>query len=90
VVDGDDRELGAIALHWDVDGGLVKCGVDVVDWDGVVRVGGIATDITDYAEFTAGRLEALQIHEWGNRLGQVDAIDEYVRLDNLGIRSGPL
>jgi hypothetical protein len=30
--------------------GLVECGVDVVDGDWVVRVGGIAADVADHGE----------------------------------------
>lgn len=86
VVDGDDGQSGAVALYVNLDGGLVEGGVDIVDGDGVVGVGGVAADVADNAELAAGALEALAIDEGRDGLGEVNAVDEDVRLDDLGVR----
>ena len=87
VVDGDDRELRPVALDIDLDSGLVECGVDVVDRDGVVGVRGVAAHVADNAELAVGALEALAVDEGRDGLGKVDAVDEDVRLDDLGVRA---
>jgi hypothetical protein len=48
VVDRDDAEVGEAI---DGNGRLVKSRVDAVDWDGVVRVRGVARDVADDGEF---------------------------------------
>ena len=90
MVDRDDRQLRTIAFYRDLNCGLVESGVDVVYWDRVVRVRRIATHIAHNAELAVGRLEALQVDEWWDWLGQVDAVDEDVGLDNLGVGAGSL
>lgn len=88
MVNRDDGQRGPVALDVNLDGGLVEGGVDVVDGDGVVRVGGVAADVADDAEVAAGALEALAVDKGRDGLGQVDAVDEDVRLDDLGV--GPV
>ncbi len=68
-------------------GRLVESGVDVVDGNGVVGVGCVAADIADDAELAVGRLEALAVDKGRDGLGEVDAVDEDVRLDDLGVRA---
>ena len=51
MVDGDDGQSWTVTLYRNSYGGLVKSGVDIVDGDGVVRVGGITADVADDAEF---------------------------------------
>lgn len=87
VVDGDDGQRRPVALDVDGDGGLVEGGVDVVDGDGVVGVGGVAGDIADDAQLAGGALEAGAVDKGRDGLGQVDAVDENVRLDNLRVRA---
>ena len=87
MVDGDDGQGGPVAVDVDVDGGLVECGVDVVDGDGVVGVRCVAADVADDAQPAVGRLEALAVDKRRDGLGQVDAVDENVRLDNLWVRA---
>lgn len=86
MVDGDDGQRGPVTLDIDLDGGLVECGVDVVDGNGVVGVGGVAADVADDAELAAGALEARAVDKRRDGLGQVDAVDEDVRLDDLRVR----
>lgn len=78
-----------LAISWDgnTDGGLVECGVNVVDGDGVVRVGGVAADVAYNAELAVRGLKALLVDERRNGLGEVDAVDKDVRLDNLWVRA---
>lgn len=85
MVDRDDGELGAVTLNLDVDGGLVESGVDVVHGDGVVRVCGVAADIADNAQLAIRRLQALHVDERWDGLGEVDAVDKDVRLNNLRV-----
>lgn len=87
VVDGDDAQWGPVALDVHLDGGLVKGGVDVVDGDGVVRVGRVAADVADDAELATGGFEAREVDERRNGLGEVDAVDKNVRLDDLWVRA---
>lgn len=87
MVDRDDTQRRPIALNIDLDSRLVERGVDVVDGDGVVGVRRIAANIADHAELAARRLEALAVDKGRDGLGQVDAVDEDVRLDDLGVRA---
>ncbi len=87
MVDGDDRESGAITLHRHLDCRLVKGCINVVDGNGIVWVGCVAADIAYDAEFALRRLEAFFVDERWNWIREVDAIDENVRLDNLRIWS---
>jgi len=87
MVDGDDGQSRSVALDMDTDGRLVEGGVDVVDGNGVVWVCGVAAHIADDAELALGRLQALLVDERRNRLGEVDAVDEHVRLDDLRVGS---
>jgi hypothetical protein len=85
VVDGDDRQPGAVTLNRNANGRLVEGGVDVVHGNGVVGVGRVAADIADDAEPAVGRLETFLVDKWWDRLGKVDAVDKDVRLDDLGV-----
>jgi hypothetical protein len=85
MVDGDDRQLRAIAWYRNVHSGLIECGVDVVDGNRVVWVCGVAAHITDNAQLALRRLEALLVDKGRDGLGQVDAVDEDVGLDDLGV-----
>lgn len=87
MIDRDDRQPGAVALNGHPNGRLVKGSVDVVDGDRVVRVCGVAADVADDAQLALGRLQALLVDERWNGLGEVDAVDEDVRLDDLGVWS---
>lgn len=48
-------------------------------------VGGVAGDVADDAELAGGRLQALAVDKGRDGLGEVDAVDEDVRLDDLGV-----
>ena len=87
VVDRDDRQRRPVALNIDLDSGLVECGVDVVDGDRVVGVRCVAANIADNAKLAVGALEALAVNKGRDGLGEVDAVDEDVRLDDLGVRA---
>jgi hypothetical protein len=90
VIDADDAEWQVVAALGELHGhcGLAEGGVDVVDGDRVVRVGGVAGDVADDAQ--AARLggERLGVDEGGDLGGQVDAVDEDVRLDDLLVGTG--
>ena len=47
----------------------------------------VAADVADDAQPAVGRLEALAVDKRRDGLGQVDAVDENVRLDNLWVRA---
>lgn len=76
VVDADDGERAGVlvVLDDDGDGGVVKGGVDGVDGDGVVGVGGVARDVDDHAQLTARLGEELVVDEGGDGLGEVDLL----------------
>jgi hypothetical protein len=90
VIDADDAEWQVVAALGELHGhgGFAESGVDVVDGDRVVRVGGVAGDVADDAQ--AARLggERLGVDEGGDLGGQVDAVDEDVRLDDLLVGAG--
>lgn len=92
VVDADHAQGQTVAAFGQRDGhcGLGEGGVDVVDWDGVVGVGGVARDIADNAQATRVGGQRLGVDEGRDLGGEVDAVDENVRLDNLlvGTRLG--
>lgn len=87
MVNGDDGQPWSVTLHGDLYRGLVKCGVDVVDGDRVVWVGCVAAHIADYAQLAVGRLKALLADKGWDGFGEVDAVDEDVGLDDLGVRA---
>ena len=90
MVDADDAEGQAVAAlgQRDGDGGLAEGGVDVVDGDGVVRVGGVAGDVADDAEAAGGGGEGLGVDEGRDLGGEVDAVDEDVGLDDFLVGAG--
>lgn len=52
-----------------------------------MRVRGVTAHVADDAQPAVGRLEALLVDERWDGLGEVDAVDEDVRLDDLGVRA---
>lgn len=85
MVDADDAQRQTVAALGESHGhcGLGEGGVDVVDGDGVVRVGGVARDVADDAQATRLSRQRLGVDEGGDLGGEVDAVDEDVRLDDL-------
>jgi hypothetical protein len=90
VVDADDTKRQVVAALGERHGHgrLAEGGVDVVDGDRVVRVGGVAGDVADDAQ--AARLggERLGVDEGRDLGGEVDAVDEDVGLDDLLVWAG--
>jgi hypothetical protein len=80
VIDADHAEgqtvaaLGKRNRH----GRLAEGGVDVVDGDRVVGVGGVARDVADDAQAARLRGERLGIDEGRDLGGEVDAVDENI------------
>lgn len=75
MVDGDDqkwRSFGSLDSH----GRLIKSSIDVVDWDGVVGVSGVATDIDNNCQLTVGVGQSLPVDEVGDGLIEVNAVDK--------------
>jgi hypothetical protein len=68
-------------------GRLLEGGVDGVDRDRVVGVGGVARNINNNGELAGRSSKGSSINEGGNRLRKVDAVDEDVGLDDLHERS---
>ena len=89
VVDADDAQRQAVAALGEGNGncGLAEGGVDVVDGDGVVGVGGVARDIADDAQAARLSRQRLGVDERRNLGGEVDAVDEDIRLDDLLVRA---
>lgn len=90
MVDGNDRQPGSVALHLNRHRRLIKRRVDIVYGDGVVRVRRIAANVANNAELAAGLCELLLVDEGRDGLGQIDAVDENVALDDLGVGAGAL
>lgn len=69
-----------VNVPFNVNGGLVKGGVDGVDGDRVVGVGGVAGNIDDDAEVAllAGGGDGFRRDERGDLGGQVNAVDKDV------------
>jgi len=89
VIDADDAEWQTVAAFGQSDGHcrLAECGVDVVDGDGVVGVGGVARDVADDAQAARLSGQRLGIDEGRNLGGEVDAVDKDVRLNDLLVRA---
>lgn len=70
----NDRKWDVVLVVLDLNrhSRLVEGGVDGVDRDGVVRVGGIAGNITDNAQLAARSGEQVVVDEGRNGLGEVD------------------
>lgn len=75
MIDRDDAE-GWTGGCVDGDGRGGKEGVDCVDWDWVVGVCGVAGDVADDGEGAGGGGEGGGVDEGGDRVGEVDAVDE--------------
>lgn len=58
-----------VVLKFNGDGGVVERGIDVVDWDRVVGVGGVARDINDHTQFAARLSKELVVDKRRDRLG---------------------
>jgi extradiol dioxygenase family protein len=90
VVDADDAERQVVATLGERHrhGRLAEGGVDVVNGDRVVGIGGVAGDVADDAQ--AARLggERLGVDEGRDLGGEVDAVDEDVGLDDLLVWAG--
>lgn len=89
VVDADNAQWQTVAAlrerHWYC--GLAEGGVDVVDGDGVVGVGGVAGDVADNAQAARLSRQRLGVDEGRDLGGEVDAVDEDVRLNDLLVRA---
>lgn len=72
----DDREGDVVLVVLDLDrhSRLVESGVDSVDGDGVVGVGGIARHIADDAQLAAGSRKKVVVDEGRNGLREVDLL----------------
>lgn len=84
-----ERWGGGDVRDFDRDGGLVKGGVDVVDWDWVVWVGSIAGHIHHDRQVSVRVRQTLGVDEIGDLVHEVDAVDEDIRLDDLYERTAP-
>jgi hypothetical protein len=69
-------------------GRLAEGGVDIVDGDRVVRVGGVARDITDNAQAARLSGQRLGVDEGRDLGGEIDAVDKDIRLDDLLVWAG--
>lgn len=79
MVDGDNqkwRPFGGLDSH----GRLIKSGIDVVDWDGVVGVSGVATDIDNNCQLTVRVGQGFPVDEVRDGLIEVNAVDEDIGL----------
>ena len=90
VVDADDAQRQTVAALGESHGhcGLRECGVDVVDGDGVVGVGGVAGNIADDAQAARLSRKRLGVDEGRNLGAEVDAVDEDVGLNDFLVRTG--
>lgn len=90
VVDADHAQRQTVAALGKRDRhcGLAESGVDVVDGDRVVRIGGVAGDVADNAQAARLSRQRLGVDEGRDLGGEVDAVDEDIRLDNLLVRTG--
>lgn len=92
VVDADDAQRQTVAALGESHGHcrLREGGVDVVDGDGVVGVSGVARDVADDAQAARLSGQRLGVDEGRDLGGEVDAVHEDVRLDDLlvGARLG--
>ena len=89
VVDADNAQWQTVAAlrerHWYC--GLAEGGVDVVDGDRVVGVGGVARDVADNAQAARLSRQRLGVDEGRDLGGEVDAVDEDIGLDDLLVRA---
>lgn len=81
--DDAQREVVGFRGKFDGNGWLVKRGVDVVNWDWVVWVGGVARNVAHNAQFAVWRSERGLVDEGWNLGREVDAVDKDIGLDDL-------
>lgn len=74
MVDADDgqRCRVLVVLDFDGNGGFFEGGVDGVDGEWVVRVGGVAGHVDNDSKVAASLGEEVVVDEGGDRLGEVD------------------
>ena len=89
VVDAYDAQRQTVAALGQRHGycGLAESGVDVVDGDGVVGVGGVARDVADDTQAARLSRQRLGVDEGRDLGGEVDAVDEDIGLDDLLVRA---
>jgi hypothetical protein len=75
VVETDHRERRVVGDS-DRDGGRRKSAVFRIDWDGIVRICGVAAYVTEETEFAVGGGEGASIEERRNGGRQVNAVDD--------------
>lgn len=83
MVDADDAQRRTITLHRYRQRRPIKGAVFVVNWHWVVGIIWIAADITRHAEPSTRLGQRFGRDEGRDTLGQVDAVDEDIRLRNL-------
>lgn len=90
VVDADDAQRQTVAALGERHGycGFAEGGVDVVDGDGVVGVGGVARDVADDTQAARLSRQRLGVDEGRNLGREVDAVDKDIRLDDFLVRAG--
>lgn len=91
VVDADNAQRQIVAALGESHGhcGLAESGVDVVNGNGVVGVGGVAGDVADDTQAARLSGQRLGVDERRNLGREVDAVDEDVRLNDLLVRARP-
>lgn len=75
MVDGDNQKWRPVS-GFDSHGRLIKSGIDVVDWDRVVGVSSVATDIDNNCQLTIGIGQRFSVDEVGDGLIEVNAVDK--------------
>lgn len=90
VVNADHAQRQAVATLGERDGHcrFRECGVNVVDGNRVVRVGGVAGDVADDAQAARLSGQRLSIDEGRDLGGEVDAVNEDIGLDDLLVGAG--
>lgn len=65
--------------------GLIECGIDIVNWDGIEGIGSIAADVDDNRQLSRfpSRGNGGMIDEVRDLRGEVNAVDKDVDVENL-------
>lgn len=89
VVDTNDTQGQLAGAGWQLDRHcwFAESCVNVVDRDRVVWVGSVAGNIADHGELAVRSRERLWVDKWWDFRGEVNAVDEYVGLDDLSVRA---
>ena len=80
MVDADYRQWDLVRAGRQIhrNARFVESCVDVIYWNWIVRVCGVAGNVADHAQFAIWRGQGVAVDEWRDLSREINAVDEYI------------